>query len=177
MTDSVKQFAAAAAEAPDQGSLDHTLTFGLGGKEYTARLPTKSEVALWYIAVGNGNAAAYDETIRFLGAVLHDSTWDDEDGNLLRDDDGDLLEEIPDAFRPNAQLEDLNARWRNPHDPLEVDDCIPVVRWMIEQRALFPTTPSSDSSSGQQKSGRSSTRATPPKASTRSRSTRAASAG
>lgn len=176
MTNAIKQFAAAAEEAEDQGSLELDYSFRLGGKDYKARLPTKSEVALWYIATGQGERAGYDETLAFMAAVLHDSTWDDEDGNLLRDEDGKIHPDIPGDWRPNAQMAELETRWRNPHDRLDVDDCIQVVRWLIEERASFPTTSSSDSSSGQQKSGRSSTRASSPKASTRSRSARAASA-
>lgn len=176
MTNTVKQFAAAAEEAADQGSLELTHPFTLGGKDYVARLPTKSEVAFWFIGIGNGNEAGYEETIRFMRAVLHDSTWDGEDGDLIRDEDGEYAAEIPDEFNPNEQANDLFRRWRNPRDPLDVDDCIPVIRWLIEERTNFPTTSSSGSSSGRQKSGQSSTRATPAKASTRSRSPRAASA-
>lgn len=177
MTNSVKQFAAAAEEAPREDSLDHVLSFGVAGVEYTARLPTKSEVALWMVATGNSTRVGYDETIRFLAAVLHDSTYDNDEGDLLRDDDGSLSGDVPQDFDPDAQLNALYKRWRNPKDKLEVDDWIPVVMWMIEEASKFPTTSSSDSSSGRPASGRSSTRATPAKASTRSRSTRAASAG
>lgn len=177
MTNSVKQFAVAALEADQEPGLELTHEFGMGGTDYKARLPTKAEVALWMVASGNSDRVAFDETIRFLTAVLHDSTWDDDEGNLLRDEDGVLLDEIPDTFHPDGQMNDIYRRWRDPRDPLDPNHFVPVVRWLIEERANFPTTSSSGSSTGRPASGTSSTRATPRKASTRSRSTPAASAG
>lgn len=168
MTNSVKQFAVAASEG-EQPPLEFTHSFGLGGVDYEVRLPTKSEIALWMVATGNGTQAGYDETIRFVTNVLHDSEWDD--------DENQLREDAPDDFDPDAQMNSIYRRWRNPRDGLSVGDFVPVIRWLIEEAALFPTTSSSGSSSGQPASGRSSTRATPKKASTRARSTPAASAG
>lgn len=175
MTDSVKQFASAADEATDDITLELTHTFEVLGEKYVARLPTKAEVALWYIAANGDLAGGYDETIRFMSAVLHDSTWDDEDGNLLRDEDGNLDPAIPEEFDPDEQMKSITRRWRRVRDKLAPEHFIPVVRWLIEQRTVFPTTSPSGSSAGQRASGASSTAGTQKRASTRSRSTRAVS--
>lgn len=175
MTTSVKQFADAAGESADDISLELSHTFEVLGEQYTARLPTQAEIALWYIATGSDLRAGYDETLRFMAAVLHDSTWDDEDGNLIRDENGEIDPDVPETFDPDEQMKAINRRFRRVRDKLAPQHFVPVIRWLIEERTAFPTTSSSGSSSGQRASGASSTAATPKRASTRSRSTRAAS--
>lgn len=175
MTNSMKQFEVAAAEG-DAG-FDPTLThtFTLGGVDYSARLPTKSEIEMWNIATAGEVRAAMNETVALVAALLHDPTWDDEDGNLRRDEDGELLEEMPDDWDPDAQMYAVERRWRDPRDPLTPSAWLPVIRWLIEEAAAFPTTSSSASGSGQPRTGSSSTGGTRPKASTRSSSRPAAS--
>lgn len=176
MTNAIKNFEDAALDAPEEIDLSFTHGFKLGGVQYEARLPTKAEVALWTLASQNGSRAGFNETLRFLGAVLHDSTWDDEDGELLRTEDGELDGEIPAGFNPDAQMDAIEKRWRNPRDPLAPESWIPVVRWLIEERSAFPTSSSSGSTSGRPPRGTSSTASSPRKASTRKRSTSAGSA-
>lgn len=77
---------------------------------------------------------------------------------------------VDDCLLPGS-ADHLNARLYDPDDDLEIDDLVPILRWLMEEFTARPTTPPKPSQGPSQQTGRRSTARRRPTASTSSPST------
>lgn len=145
-----KDFALAAQSAADIKRSEEVVEFTLGGEgPYYSHIPDETQLAIYMAAFTDGNADIdiMAETMSFLKEVFEEDTF-----------------------------KELKARLMDRRDPVKLETLLEILEWIIEEYTARPTKPSSDSTPSQRSTGARSTASLPPKASTRSRSTRSGSA-
>lgn len=145
-----KDFAVAAQTASQRDADEEVIEFTIGGEgPYYSYIPDETQVAIYMAAFGDGTADIdlMAETMNFLKEVFEEETF-----------------------------YALKKRLMKRGDPVKLKTLMGVLEWLIEETSARPTKPSSDSMPSQRSTGARSTASSLPKASTRSRSTRSASA-
>lgn len=150
----MKDFKAAVVEHQN-GTDDvdaEVLEFSINGEKdrpYQAYVPTEDQIALFAAAFGDDakEANVMSSTMDFLRNVL-----------------------VKESYH------EIRARIADRNDPVGIETMQQILEWIFEEFAGFPTQPSSGSTSSRRPGGEKLTDHLPPKAQTRSRSPRGASA-
>lgn len=145
-----KDFALAAVSAREVELSEEVVEFSVGGEgPYYSHIPDETQVAIYMAAFSDStpNIDLMAETMGFLKEV----------------------------FEPETFVA-LKARMLKRGDPVNLDTLKAILEWIIEEFTATPTKPSSVSTPSPRSTGTRSTANSQPKASTRSRSVRNASA-